>query len=497
MNFSDIARKESQKKITENGALAFETTNSSLIDFFTNCGAWRNRSEFDITDKFEKAFNENPLLAVKCLFYCRDIRKGGLGERRTFRFCLKWLSDNHPDIVKKNIYLIPTFGRFDDLFCLFDTKKLYNMGDVVFLILNIACDDIDKIKEGKTCSLLGKWLPSCNAHSKESKKHATIVRKGLGLSEKEYRRFLSQLRACCDVVEKRMSTNDWENIKYPAVPSYAMKNYRNAFFKHDPVRFTEYLENVEKGKAKIKASTLYPYDIYESYKDKYSQLKNEADIVLEEQWKALPNYIVGENNYLIMADVSGSMIGRPMATSVSLATYFAQKNYGAYHGLFMTFSDCPNFIDISKETTLLKAFKKVEKAPWGFSTNLEKAFNMILIHAQDNKLKNKDLPKALIIISDMEINNFSDSDELDRLKNDFYEEMKKRFKEAGYDIPKIIFWQVDARNDTFLSQSDEVIFVGGSSPSIFKNLCGVLNGKTTYDLMLEILNDPVYDQIQI
>ena len=64
-----------------------------------------------------------------------------------------------------------------------------------------------------------------------------------------------------------------------------------------------------------------------------------------------------------MADVSGSMCGRPLATSIGLAIYFAERNIGAYHNLFMTFSSDPDIV-ILKGETLYQKIHNVNKAHW-------------------------------------------------------------------------------------------------------------------------------------
>ncbi len=207
--------------------------------------------------------------------------------------------------------------------------------------------------------------------------------------------------------------------------------------------------------------------------------------------EGLPNYVEGENNILVMADVSGSMIGRPMATSIGLATYFAQRNHGDYHNLYMSFTDYPHFINLDGHTTLRDCVSYVEREGVGYSTNLNRAFATILQHAIDNGVAPSEMPKALVVISDMEIDDYTRG----RVNMDFVQKWKSDFALAGYTLPKLVMWNVEARNDTFLSQSPDVLMISGQSASNFKNLCADLNGKTAWDMMLEVLNDPMYDCI--
>jgi hypothetical protein len=282
-----------------------------------------------------------------------------------------------------------------------------------------------------------------------------------------------------------MSANKWTEIKYAGVPSKAMNNYRKAFKKHDQDGFEKYLEAVVKGEAKINASTLFPYDIVEKiFNGEYNQ-------VLEEQWKALPNYVEGENNILIMADVSGSMSGRPMATSIGLAIYFAERNRGAFANVFMTFSSQPDFVKIVGET-LYEKVRNAQKTYWQMNTDIEKAFVKILDVAVSNKISQDEMPKSLIIISDMEFDEATGRD-----KKTYYQHMRDLYNSKGYELPKVIFWNVQARQDTFHAEmKDGVQFASGQSQSVFKALLDNSN-LGAYELMVNVLNDPVYDEVVI
>ena len=158
----------------------------------------------------------------------------------------------------------------------------------------------------------------------------------------------------------------------------------------------------------------------------------------------------------------------------------------------MTFTDKPYFITLNPNDTLRAKVAQVEQTDVGYSTNLEKAFEYILTNATYYQIKNKDMPKALVVISDMEIDSYMSGRGLD-----FVNEMKERFEDRGYDFPKLILFNVEARNDTFLSQSQDVINISGQSVSAFKYLCGALENKTSYDIMLEVLNDKIYDLVKI
>ena len=493
MNFANVMKKEAQTKLTENGAVAYNTLNNGLLDLFAVIGALRPQSESEIEQKFARAFNEDKLLATKMLFYAGNIR-GGLGERRTFRVCLKWLAQNYPEIVIKNMANIPLFNRWDSLFILENTPAERAMWEFIKIQL---MSDIRAMKKNHPVSLLAKWLPSENTSSKRTVRLARKAMSALNLTPRNYRKTLSALRKYIKVVERDMSANQWGDINYEGVPSYAMKNYQNAFAKHDAIRFSNYIASLNKGEAKINASTLFPYDLVREYVNEVwtgglYYRNGKLDSVVEAQWKALPNYIEGENNYVVMADVSDSMNGRPLMTSIGLAIYFAERNKGDYHNIYMTFTNEPHFINIKEGATLLENVKTVANTDVGYNTNLEAAFDYILSNAIYNNVSNEDMPKALIVISDMEIDRYMSGCGLG-----FVDTMKEKFNVAGYEMPKIILWNVEARQDTYLSQNPDVIYVSGSSPSVFKSFIGALNGETAYDVMLKTLNDKMYDCVQI
>ena len=504
MNFAQAMYREGSTKLTENGAFAYDSTGQgALLDLFSQVGALRTRAETDIERKFAAAFKEDALLATKMLFYAGDIRQGGLGERRTFRICLRWMAENHPEIVVKNIQLIPYFNRFDSLFVLIGTECESIMWELIAKTLTEDTRAMKASKNGKhvPASLLAKWMPSENTSSVKTRDLANKAIKALHLTPRAYRKMLSALRKHVNVTERMMSAGEWGVIDYAKVPSYAMHNYGSAFAKHDYERFNAYLQSVKKGEVKINAGVLYPYDLVEKYMNSgYGRIycgdclvSRDSNAVVEAQWNALPNYLTKPVNAVVMADVSGSMRGRPMATSIGLAIYFAQHNTGEYHNQYLTFTSDPEFINIKEGASLHECVKQVAEAGVGYSTNLEKAFNAILETAVCNKVPVNEMPKALVVISDMEIDKYMRAGH----HWDFLKTQRARFEAFGYKLPKIVMWNVNARKDTVLSQSEDVIFISGQSPSSFKNLCQNLDGITAYEMMLRVLNGAAYSEVRI
>ena len=478
MSFMDDLEIETSVTLTENGGRALSTTGDKLINLFAVLGALRTRPT-DVIDKFDAAYRENADLATKMAFYGRDVR-GGLGERAVGRLMLRELAIINPDVVKANLANIVKFGRYDDLFVLFDTSVETDMIEFIKkqLVLDYKC-----MKSYQQVSLLAKWMPSINASSEHTKALAHRFVKAFNTTPRNYRKNLSALRKYIDVTEVKMSANKWTDIDYKAVPSNAMSNYGSAFARHDYEGFNRYMDAVKSGDVKINASTLYPYNVIETLE------RNSRDVA-EAQWNALPNYVDRDNNFLIMADVSGSMSGRPMHTSVGLAIYFSERNHGAFANKFMTFTDIPQIVEIN-DGTLYEKYRSVTRHV-GYNTNLEAAFDAILSTAVRTHCPQADLPKALVIISDLEI------DYWDGGSLTFTEEMHKRFADAGYEMPKLVYWNVDSRKDTFLASKNDpnTILVSGQSASTFKNLIRGID-LSAFEIMEQTLNDPRYDCVVV
>jgi len=487
MNFAELLRSESKWTKTENNADALNTTSAALLDMFSSLAAMRGRSDSELIKKFELAYLEDPLGALRCLFYVRDIR-GGQGERNIFHVLLHHIALRYPELVRFNLPCIPHYGRWDDLYALISTPVEQEMWGFMNAQL---MQDVRNMMLGKPVSLLAKWLKKANSSNAGTKKLGIYTAKKLGYPVYEYKRISSQLRKHMKVTEIDMSARQWENIDYSAVPSRAMMIYRKAFFAHDPQRFQAYLEAVANGKKVIHSSTLYPYDIVEKI-----LYKHDRSPVLEAQWKALPNYVSEDANMLVMADVSGSMIGRPMASAIALAMYFAERNHGAYHNLFMTFSATPQIVEL-KGADLFDKVQFLDKAPWGYNTNFMTAMQLVLDIAVRNQCSQQELPKALICITDME---FDSAHKINR--GTFSQHIKQMFASHGYTAPVLVFWNVDSRNDVFHADAnaDNVILVSGQAASTFERIIKFLKqGRipTPTEMMYSVLNSERYEMVQL
>ena len=478
-------KNEANKTLTENLAATYKTTGSYCLDFFATAGALRDDADDDeIQKRFSRAFIEDKNLALKIAFHTRDIR-GGLGERRIFRVILEWLAKNSPSSILKNIKFIPEFGRFDDLFSLFGTSCEKN-------ILNFIKSQLDSDIENKNPSLLAKWLPSINASNEITRLRAQKISKFLGMDYKTYRKTLAALRQKIKILENNLREKDY-SFNYSAQPSKAMFKYRQAFLRNDRERYRKFLSDVATGQAKIHTGTLAPYEIILPLVSERGEFSPEELKSIDVTWNAQEDFTRGENA-LAVIDGSASMYGglgviSPISVALSLGIYFAERNEGEFKNHFITFSESPKLVEIKGENIFekvnyCKTFNAVA------NTDLQKVFELILDTAVKNNLPQSEMPAALYIISDMEFDSCVENADLTN-----FEYAKKIFNEHGYELPKIIFWNVDSRHDQQPVTMNEqgVILVSGRSPRIFSM---VKEGNLTpLKFMLQVLNSPRYENI--
>lgn len=478
MSFVNGFDKMASVKSTENGAFVYNSTGGgALLDFFAVVGGMRKRDEADIVQMYHAARKEDKELADKIVLYARDVRGVGLGERRIGKILLKALAYIDHAKVERNFQTFVMNGRFDDLYVLEGTPAETAMWQ---FMKDTLLKDAAAMKAGKPISLAAKWMKSINTSSTESKRLARKFCTIAGLSERTYRKTLAALRKYSNVVEVKMSSNQWEAINFEAVPSVAMKRYSAAFGKHCPNAFTQYKHDLTTGEAKVNASTLYPYDITHQFM--YGICRDKE--IAQAQWNALPNYFKEGRNVVCCADVSGSMSwgdGMAMAASVGLAMYCARYNTGAYQGYYMTFTDTPRFHKLDESKGIEKNIQEV-MSHVGYSTNLDGCLAEIFrVATMEN-----DAPEALLIVSDNEIDQF-----MSRCPRweDIVQKWVRKYREVGLECPKIIFWNVEARQNTYLTRHDNpyVGFVSGCSAGTFANLSELIDN-TPYEAMVKILN---------
>ena len=497
-NYLDALKQNTNFTYTENGALTNASSLSSNLDLFSTIGAIRYQSTDEILRRFHNAYSEDKDLAIKILFFARDIR-GGLGERRVFREILKDMAFHHPETVKSNISHIAEYGRWDDLLSLIDTPC-----ERAALVCISAQLEKDKYSlegiTGEEVSLLAKWLPSVNATSKETVKMAKKIAKSLGLSDAEYRKTLSSLRNRIKLIENNLREKDY-TFDYSKQPSKAMLKYRKAFIRNDKERYAEFLHNVDKGEAKLNTGTLYPYEIVNKITSSVygwrgnfsSDLSEEERRSLNTTWNQLPDYTDGEN-YLAIIDGSGSMYNRqnpqPADVALSLGLYFGEHNKGLFHNYFITFSERPRLIEIKGED-LVDKISNIMNYSEIASTNIEAVFDLLLDTAVQNHIPQEEMPSALYIISDMEFDSCTKDADITN-----FQRAKSMFEFHGYKLPRIVFWNVASRHlQQPVTKNDRgVALVSGCTPKIFE--LALSEDLDPMSFMLNTINTERYEKIK-
>jgi len=527
MSFLEELKDEANYTTTENGATALNSTMNSCLDAFGSLGAMKDSDANDIIRTFKHAFAEDRATAMKILFYVRDVR-GGQGMRRVFRAITIWLADNYPEYIINNLANFAEFGRWDDLFCLFNTGVKNN---VLAFIKNQILEDIVNWYDNKPISLLAKWLPSENASSADTAIKAKVIREYLGWSPKSYRKTLSKLRAYLDVVEVKMSANEWKKIDYNKVPGKASLNYSNAFAKHDEDRYINYLCNADN----LHANALFPVDIIHKvfslgispmcHYNSAERVPKKDRVLLNKMWNSLPNYFEGkEETGLCMVDTSGSMSGLPVEVALSLGIYCADKCKGPFKNHFITFDYQPKLVELVGNDIVEKV-SNISCINAG-NTNLELAFDLILQTAVNHNTKPEDMPKKLYIISDMQFDEargdrdcnwgfYQRSIGVGQPNQTFMTSMKEKYEKYGYTLPIIVYWNVRASKCGMFQQKfdgEDCAMVSGYSASLFKSILegttyeettdenGAVTVKEKLDpmaVMLNTLNKPRYEVVWV
>jgi hypothetical protein len=463
---------------TENGALTNSTTLNSVLDLFFKAGASRNLSEQDIINMLVKSWEEDKLLTLKLIFWAGDIRKGA-GERRFFRIALDWLNRNHTEVLASNVLNVPFYNRYDSLFNLAD-------GMLEDFVLNHIKEQLDKGN-----ALVAKWMP----RKTQLNNFASTFRKYFKLTPKQYRKLITKFN---NVVETKMCNKEWDKIEYSKVPSVAFSRHKKSFSRNDEVRFGEFLSNVKKGKEKVNAGAIFPHDVikdvYENHLSDNNWYDGEVELsqtdkdAVEVQWNALPNYLEGTGEKILpVCDVSGSMEGLPILISIALGLYLSERNTSEFKDAIITFSEHPQLEYL--KGNVIERIQQLSDVDWGMSTNFQAVFDMILTKAKENKLDQSDMPTKVLVISDMEFNEAENG-------NTNFDEIKRKYEEAGYTLPQLVFWNVDSRkvkNFPVSFNEKNVGLISGASPSIIKSILG--GDIDPMKIMLNTLNNERYDKV--
>lgn len=445
--------KSKKDALTANGAVTRSTSGMLLLDLFAIVGSARKESTEQFVSLFSKAYAADKNAALRILLWARDVR-GGAGERQIVRNVIRHLSANDPLVVEKLIPHMAEFGRWDDMI---------ESVPVASHLFKLSAMEVKKAIDAGN-ALAAKWCPRKGTV-------AVALRDAWEMTPKQYRKFVVNNTK---VVETQMCNKEWKNIEFGKLPSLAGLRYQSAFGRHAPIEYGAYKEKLVKGEVTINASTLFPHNIVQNV-----MLHSGDTTVLNEQWKSLPNFMDGnKDNVVVMSDVSSSMsinIGgstTAMMVSIAMGLYISERSEGAFRNLVMTFSAFPSF-HLVTGNTITERVLNLSRAGWGGNTDFQAAFKLVLDTAKKNKVPENEMPKVFIVVSDMEFDRAG-------VKTNFGA-IKKQYKEAGYEMPNLVFWNVNAKvgNNPVKYDADGTCMISGFSPAI---LTSVLSGKE-YDPM--------------
>lgn len=493
---------------TTNGMPACRSTLSALLDLFAGGASLRKTPE-QVPQVVRAAYREDKLGTLRCLFYLRDIRgNGGQGERAVFRAGIRTVAGlDTPLFLRSGVLpLIPVYGRWDDVFCLFGVTAGLDAAIVELVGGQLRADAAALAEQGEQAeiSLLAKWMPSCNTSSAATRALARRLYRALGMCEKEYRLLLVALRRQLDVLETRLTRRDY-TFNYSAVPSCAGLKYRKAFMANDAERYRAYVESLQKvlveqctePAVKVNVGALYPYDIMN--KCRQAQLPEVERLQLDNMWRSLPDYFgsAAGANWLAVVDVSGSMCWpenpAPIDVAMSLGLYVAERNTGLFKDKLLTFSARPSLVEVDPTWPLEQKVQYMLGMDWGMNTNLEAVFRLVLDAAVQNRLPAEQMPQCIVIISDMQF----DCCVQGAGNPTAYQMIEQRYAAAGYTMPRLVFWNVAQRNYGNLPVTCDrqgTMLVGGCKPGMFEQ---ILSGKTPGDFMLSVLNSERYAPITL
>lgn len=466
-----VSAVKNQESRTENGMKARASTSDSCVDLFYKVGASRGKN---IIKDFSAAYVQDRDVALRIAAWVRDIR-GGAGERQIFRDILKYLEKTDTEAAEALMKKVPELGRWDDIF-VFETDTMKHKA---YTMLGDALRE----KNG----LAAKWTPRKGDIAVE-------IRNFFGMSPKFYRKSLVELTK---VVETQMCAKDWDNINFSHVPSVASARYKKAFYRNTP-NYAEYVQKLVKGdspEVKVNANAIFPYDVLKGriFAGRATTMsKTELDFI-QKQWEALPNYI-GDANILPLVDVSGSMgcsAGQKtnlscLEVAVSLGLYLADKNTGKFKDTFLTFSNSPELLHLNGNIN--QKIDQMVKSKWGMNTNLHAALDKILNVAVKGNVAKEEMPKMLLILSDMQFDACVTHDD------SAIEMIGRKYEASGYEMPKVVFWNLNAYDNAPVKFDETgTALVSGFSPAIVKPLLsGDMEEFTPQAVMLKTIMQDRY-----
>ena len=497
MTFLDNLKEETTVGRTANGASTFTSSLNANLDFYAQAGSMRQYKSA-IKPLFAKAYDEDRELALRNLIHLRNIRLGGLGERDAFRIAVEYLIDakDYKAITMIAEY-VGYFGRWDDLVAIMakDTKT-FDIG--VEVLREQFAEDLKAMAANEPVSLMAKWVPNVSVKNAERRRMAHRIAKALGYTPRDYRKMMVKLRSYIGVLEVKLAAKDYDSINFEKLPSKALFRYRAAFNRHLGDEYQAFINAVNSGEKQMNGALMMPHEVIRAYYNGGFAWNKKVDPVLEATWKSMDDVLEGiEDNAIVVADTSGSMMSgytvQPWHIAEGLAIYTAERLEGAFKNNFITFSSRPQLITLPEHGTLYDKMKEYQTHSIIDNTNIEAVFDLILDTAVKHSTPQEDLPSKIIIISDMEFDICAKNASLNN-----FEDAKRKFNAKGYELPSVVFWNVNAhgRNMPVRFNEQGVALVSGFSTNVLSAVLGeeISNPEA---MMLKVLNKPEYDFIKL
>lgn len=479
--------------------------------------------------------------AILLAFQTRNIR-GGKGERQLFKKMMLYFYDAFGSLFTPEfLELFPRYGCWDDLFQLATDKQTSESLRYGILVLtkNQLEQDVQSLEQGKSVSLCAKWCPREDRMGDLYKQLAKMMYpeiKKLSERHKTLRQTLSKLNVAAKTTEIKMCANTWADIVPKEVPAVCRQKHMKAFLNENKrgasesedrmvcrEHFQEFFAKAAAGEVKMNgAETIYPHEVVSRI---LHLLGNENSFPDEKnaligQWLAIVNKAKeggALQNCIAMCDFSGSMSGLPKLICTALGLLVAEVN-GT--NKILTFDSEPKWHTFPEGDIFQKVASISDELGQGLSTDFQKAMDLVLSDIVKQRIRPEDVPKDLIVFTDMGWDQACGSDKRSGYTGNRYrhnvkteevqthiEMIREAFRRTGEDMwsvpfvpPRIVIWNLRANYKDFHATSDEegVVMLSGWSPSLFK----VLQEKgvevmTPYQALRAQLDDPMYDAVRV
>jgi Domain of unknown function (DUF2828) len=475
--------REELYKVSEIGVDEYENNKSVIEEFLENISLFRFAKEEDIIENYLKVFYYDSAYSLRLLFFIRD-KINGLGEKRIFRILIKYLANEHTKYIKNNLTLIPKYGRWDDLYYLFDTNL---EEDVVKLFK----DQIEIDVNSKIPSTLGKWLKSENTSSKESIILGNKTRKLLGYSQKEYRKLLSSLRGKIGIVERDLSRKDYLNINYKNLTRLNIIKYKKAFIKRDKENFEKYIKRNVNSNFPFKNPENIVSDIIKNLNN--LEINSTEDMYIKNWQYIIQEYKSCEDNIedtLVINGIETEVLKRDSRYFEILITtilLYNKMNLNSFKNYYMSFKKNPKFNKVTG-LNIVEDIKIILDSCINYNIDLSSALDLLLFTIVKKNFKNEEIPKSIIYI-------YSSSEDLDL---NSYGKFNEKWLSLGLNTPKIKLWNLKSVSQKFSIRDigNNNVIINGYDKRMWKY---ILKSKETteYNINIDNFNDNNYKDVII